>query len=342
MDDDESVEFFSASSDFTSSSQSHANYESRWWNATSLLRSQSTQLSSPASDQRTAIARFGMNKTAIAPRTLGYIHNLGTLLTAPRDYHTALQHLKLFPSYCAVTNYVLENGGNTATIETVADVLHALFNFSLTTPGATAWLAETISEDQDLYKSVFKSVRNFGPKFQEVWKQRNATLHHWRQIKVTSSVNPPSASGFASQPHTVVIPDSVSGRGTSGAGDSLQSPTAHRNTCSRAIPEGPYPAPAGKRSGPLTIVIESSLEDEHIQDVLDSAAPRSSPQQVTLTGKRVTRASLLKKDGKMSRATRDDQAIKSARKKELLQARKRKGGKGRQLSPPPDDDQMVN
>ena len=350
LDDDESTEFFGLTSDFTSATQSHSDFESRWWNATSLSRSHSVQLSSPASDQWTAIARFGMNTSALAPRTIGYIHNLGTLLTAPRDYHVALQHLKVFPSYRAVTNYVLESGNSSAVIDAVTDVLHGLFTFGLTTPGATAWLAETLSADQDLYRNVFKSVRKFGPKFQEVWKQRNAALHRWRQIKVTSSVNPPSASGYASQPQTVALPDSASGRGTSGAGDSLRSPAAHRNTRSRATADGPYPVPSSKRPRPLTIVIESSSDDEQVQDAPDPAAPRgdpqeaprSSPQQITLTGKRVTRASLLKKDGKMSRASRDYQAVKKARKKELLQARKKKGGKGRQLSPPSDDDSMVS
>ena len=346
LDDDESTEFFGLSSDFTSATQSHSDFESRWWNATSLSRSHSVQLSSPASDQWTAIARFGMNTSALAPRTIGYIHNLGALLTAPRDYHVALQHLKVFPSYRAVTNYVLENGDSPGTIETVTDVLHGLFTFGLTTPGATAWLAETLSVDQDMYKDVFKSVRKFGPKFQEVWKQRNAALHRWRQIKVTSSVNPPSASGYATQPQTVALPDSTTGKGTSGAGDSVRSPAAHRNTRSRTMAEGPYPVSSSKRPKPLTIVIESSSDEEHVQVAAPRGdpqeAPRSSPQQVTLTGKRVTRASLLKKDGKMSRASMEDQAVKKARKKELLLARKKRGGKGRQLSPPSDDDSMVS
>ena len=349
LDDDESAEFYGLSSDFTSATQSHSDFESRWWNATSLSRSHSIQLSSSASDQWTAVARIGMNTSALAPRTIGYIHNLGTLLTAPRDYHIALQHLKVFPSYRAITNYVLEHGNTASTVETVSDILHALFNFGLTTPGATAWLAETLSADQGLYKDVFKSVRKFGPKFQEVWKQRNAALHRWRQIKVTSSVHPPSASGYATQPQTVALPDSTSGRGTSGAGDSLRSPAAHRNTRSRAVPDGPYPVSSNTRSKPLTIVIESSSDEEHVQDAPDSAAPhggpqeapRSSPQQVTLTGRRVTRASLIKKDGKMSRASKEDQAVKKAHKKELLLARKKRGGKGRQLSPPSDDDSMV-
>ena len=113
--------------------------------------------------------------------------------------------------------------------------------------------------------------------------------------------------------------------------------------------DGPYPVSSSKRPRPLTIVIESSSDDDHVQGAPDPAAPhddpqgapRSSPQQVTLTGKRVTRASLLKKDGKMSRASMEDQAVKKARKKELLLARKKRGGKGRQLSPPSDDDSMV-
>lgn len=341
LDDDEDAEFFGTSADYTSASQTHSDYESKWWNATSLSRSHSVKLSSTAADSWTPVARFCMNKTALAPRSISYIQSLGSLITAPRDYHSAVHHLKLFPSYRAVVNYVLENGNTPQIIDDVAEVITALLHCGLSTPGASAWLAETLSADLDSYQSAFARIGTFGPKFREVWKQRNAALHRWRQIKVTTSVNPPSASGFASQPRTVAVSDSVSDVAPEGSGIG-DSPTAHRNRRARVPTESPYAAPPGRRSRALTIVIESSSEEEHIQDVLDSAVPRSSPQQVTLTGKRVTRASLLKKDGKMSRASREDQAVKATRKKELLRARKRKGGKGRQPSPSSDNDPMLD
>jgi hypothetical protein len=226
---------------FTDPDPSYAKAERSWW-ASYIAAKQRRVASLPSCDGHwDSVCSLATSNSAISPRFIGFIFDLGLRTRDPIWYASAVSSLRTLPSYDSIITRSIELHDDAP----VSAILPVLLEEGLINPSAAVWLA-TQTEGSPSHEHLSHFFTSFPARYHKLLTRRSLFLHHLRDSKMDASTADdgsvtqlPQPSALASSPgpstHSRITRASAKGKGKAAQASIASAASADASSCTSAL-----------------------------------------------------------------------------------------------------------
>ena len=128
---------------------SYAQHKAKWWDTMMATKEYKVADSAQKTANWTRVTAIASSTIDVTPWVAGHVESLGAWRTDKTAFNWAMSTLRTFHDVTALTNYCANHPGST---ESTLDIVLALLEDGLASPGAAAWAMEHLSKSPQAYR----------------------------------------------------------------------------------------------------------------------------------------------------------------------------------------------
>ena len=183
--------------EFHDPNPSYAQHEAKWWDTMIATKEYKVADSTQKTANWTRVTAIMSLTIDVTLWVAGHVESLSAWHTDKTAFDWAMSALWTFHNITALTNYCTNHPGST---ESALDIVLALLEDGLASPGAATWAMEHLSKSPQAYRAARFHFAAYGMNRCTLWNQRNLSLAAWKATRYPPTDNAQAAVALPPPP----------------------------------------------------------------------------------------------------------------------------------------------
>jgi len=166
--------------EFRDQDPTYAWHEAKWWETMVATKAYKVAGSAKDSAAWSHVSLLATSTTDVTPRVVGYVESLGAWHNDKSAFDSAMKYLQVFHAYGTLTRF---SSTNPEQWESALNVVLALMEDGLASPGAAAWAMGQLTRSPQAYCTGRLSFSAYGANRRTLWNRRNQSLAAWKATR---------------------------------------------------------------------------------------------------------------------------------------------------------------